>query len=308
MYKILLKQNVANLDSAVVTIGNFDGLHLGHLQLFKELNAVAKAGNYKRVAITFEPLPLEYFSDVKKEERLSRLSLLRDKFLILKENDLIDEFVILHFNSELANLSPERFIKEILLDKLNTKHIVIGHDFKFGKAGAGKVDDFIRFGLQTTLVDQFCIDGQRVSSSMIRELASKNDLVKIRNYLGHNLQYTSRVIHGNKLGRKLGVPTINLTLGQNRPALWGIYIAYVYIDNRKYNAVASIGKNPTVSNLDVYKLEGHLLDVDLDLYGKIATIEILEFIREELKFSDFDSLIMQMQQDLQKARDYFKKD
>ncbi len=306
MYKILLNPDTVNLDSAVVTVGNFDGLHLGHIELFKELNNVAKKYNYKRVAITFEPLPLEHFSDIKKEERLSRLSLLRDKFLLLKKNNLIDELIVLHFNSQIANLSPKAFIKEILLNKLNTSHVVIGHDFKFGKNGMGKINDFIKLGLEITLVEPFCINTERISSSIIRNLASKNDLTFIRNYLGHNLQYTSRVIHGKKLGRKLGVPTINLSLGRNKPALWGIYTAYIYIDNKRYNAVASIGKNPTVSDLDTYKLEGHLLDVDLDLYGKIATIEILGFIREELKFNDIDSLIRQMQKDLQQARAYFK--
>lgn len=306
MYKILLNPDAVNLDSAVVTIGNFDGLHLGHLELFKTLNIVAKKYNYKRVAITFEPLPLEHFSDIKKEERLSRLSLLRDKFLLLKKNDLIDELVVLHFNSRIANLSPKAFIKEVLLNKLNTSHVVIGHDFKFGKNGGGKINDFVKLGLEITLVEPFCINTERISSSIIRNLATKNDLTLIRNYLGHNLQYTSRVIHGKKLGRKLGVPTINLSLGRNKPALWGIYTAYIYIDNKRYNAVASIGKNPTVSDLDTYKLEGHLLDVDLDLYGKIATIEILGFIRDELKFNDIDSLIRQMQKDLQQARAYFK--
>ncbi len=306
MYKILLNPDIVSLDSAVVTIGNFDGLHLGHLELFKTLNIVAKKYNYKRVAITFEPLPLEHFSDIKKEERLSRLSLLRDKFLLLKKNDLIDELVVLHFNSRIANLSPKAFIKEVLLNKLNTSHVVIGHDFKFGKNGGGKINDFVKLGLEITLVEPFCINTERISSSIIRNLATKNDLTLIRNYLGHNLQYTSRVIHGKKLGRKLGVPTINLSLGRNKPALWGIYTAYIYIDNKRYNAVASIGKNPTVSDLDTYKLEGHLLDVDLDLYGKIATIEILGFIRDELKFNDIDSLIRQMQKDLQQARAYFK--
>lgn len=121
------------------------------------------------------------------------------------------------------------------------------------------------------------------------------------------MHYTSRVIHGNHLGRKYGVPTINLCLGKNKPAVWGIYVAYVYIDGIRYNAIASIGKNPTISDLDGYKLEAHLFDIDLNLYGKVATVEILEFLREELKFDNLELLFKQIYTDLDNARQYFIK-
>lgn len=304
MYKINLKPH----DSAqsVITIGNFDGLHLGHLQLLNTMRDLARQKNYRTIVITFEPLPLDYFSDQKALKRQPRLSLLRDKYLILKQLGFIDELIVLHFNSSVANLSPDEFIQHVLCERLNVAHVVIGHDFKFGKGGVGHAADFIKHGVATTIIDQYNIIGARVSSSIIRSLARENALVEVKKYLGRNLQYTSRVIFGNQLGRKFGVPTINLSLGRNFPALWGIYVALVHIEGKTYHAVASIGKNPSVTTSENYKLEAHLLDVDLNLYGKIATIEVLTFMREERKFSDLDLLFKQIHQDLADARQYFR--
>ncbi|MCC2645406.1 MAG: ribF [Burkholderiales bacterium] len=305
MYRIKLNKNINQLLPAIATIGNFDGLHLGHLELFRQLNILSKQFNYRRIAITFEPLPQEYFSKKSQQQRLARLSLLRDKFNFLHKHDLVDELVVLHFNHNIANLDPGTFINNLLKSRLGIAHIAVGHDFKFGKDRSGTINDFVNHEIKIYSMPPFYVDEKRVSSSLIRDLASANLLNEVYKFLGHNITYTSRVVYGNQLGRKFNVPTINLSLGLNRPALWGIYIAYVYIDKIRYNAVASIGKNPTVSKIDSYKLEAHLLDVNLDLYGKIATIEILQFIREELKFDDLDSLFKQIQTDLQISRNYF---
>ena len=220
-------------------------------------------------------------------------------------NPYVDELIVIHFNSNIAKLSPKEFIQSILQEQLNTVKVVIGHDFRFGVGGAGSIDDLQKYGLDVEMVPPYCIDNKRVSSSLIREYASINDLKSVSKYLGRNLHYTSRVIHGNHLGRKFGVPTINLSLGHNKPALWGIYVAHVYIDGVRYQAVASIGKNPTVSKLDNYKLEAHLFDTDLDLYGKVATIEILAFLRNELKFNDLDLLFEQIHIDIKNSKLYF---
>ena len=305
MYKIVLNSN-NQLQDAVATIGNFDGLHLGHQQLLQKLNIIASANNYKRILITFESLPQEYFCDIKGELRRSRLSLLRDKYFILKEKNLVDELIIIHFNSNIAKMSYDIFIEQILKSQLNIKHVVVGHDFRFGNLGLGNINSFAKHGVSSTEFAEYCLDNERISSSMLRQLASENKLFELHQYLGRNLHYTSRVIRGNQLGRTLGVPTINLSLGRNKPALWGIYTAYVYIDNIKYKAVASIGRNPTICDNGGYKLEAHLLDIDLDLYGKIARVELLSFLRNELKFANIDELISQMQQDLINTRKYFK--
>ncbi|MDQ5921789.1 MAG: riboflavin kinase / adenylyltransferase [Pseudomonadota bacterium] len=310
MYRIALGGNSFNLHEldihdckSVVAIGNFDGVHLGHQQLLAMLDDVAVQNSYKRVAIIFEPLPLEYFLDQKNQHRIPRLSLLRDKFYYLQS--LVDELVVIHFNAAIADLTPQQFIQHILKQKLNAAHVVIGHDFRFGRGRSGSVEDFIKHDIECTVVEPVILDQVRVSSSIIREFANNNDLLNVTRYLGHNLHYTARIVHGKKMGRKFGVPTINLTLGKYRLALWGVYVAKVYIDHCTYNAVVSIGKNPTTNNLGVYNLEAHLLDVDLDLYGKIATIEILQFIRQECKFNDLDSLFDQIHSDIACARNYF---
>lgn len=306
MFKIIINSLQDESLPCVATIGNFDGMHLGHMQLISRLNDVMYRDKYRRTVITFEPLPLEYFADCSNSQRLPRLSLMRDKFKVLKSLGFIDEFIILRFNTSLSNMSPADFIDDILIKKLGVLHVVIGHDFKFGKNGAGNIADFHKAEIETTEIKPYFVNGNRVSSSIVREYASENNLEQLRRYLGRNIHYTSRVIYGNQLGRKFGVPTINLCLGKNKPALWGIFVAVVYIDGVRYNAVASIGKNPTVSNLDTYKLEAHLLDVDLDLYGKIATVEILKFLREERKFDDLDTLFKQIHLDLSQSREYFK--
>ena len=303
MFKVVI--NKLQQPNTVVAIGNFDGLHIGHLQLFDKLNQVAKQNNYKRVAITFEPLPLEYFSDINNKQRSPRLCLLRDKFFLFRKYDLIDELVVLHFNTSIANLSPDSFIQSVLKQKLNVVHVVAGYDFKFGKDGLGTTKDLKSNGIDCTIVPPYMLNNQLISSSIIRDLAKDNQLNLVNHYLGRNLHYTSRIIHGNKMGRKFGVPTINLSIGKNRLALHGVYTARVHIGAVSYNAVVNIGKNPTTNNLDSYKLEAHLLGVDLYLYGKIARVEVLQFIREEIKFDNLNNLFIQIDKDVSFTKSYF---
>ena len=306
MQRIIINKN--NKKIAIATIGCFDGIHLGHQELFKSMAKIASANNYKTIVITFEPLPLEYFYDQLDKPRLTRLSLLRDKVDILKNLGYIDEVVVLHFNSSIANLNPKEFIAQILKERLNIAHIVIGYDFKFGKNGTGNTNDLKEDGIIVSEIRPYLQNEQLISSSILRNLASQNQLSIIKNYLGRNLQYTARIIYGKQLGRKYNVPTINLNLGRNKPALHGIYVAVVHIEGVTYNAVASIGKHPTTDNKsERYHLEAHLLDVNLNLYGKIAMVEILEFLRHEEKFTNLDTLFRQIHLDIEKSRQYFLK-
>lgn len=305
MQRIVFNPVETSKTESVVTIGNFDGLHLGHQELLRKMHDVARQNNYRTIVITFEPLPLEYFFDQGQKPRLPRLSFLRDKVGILQKLSYIDELVIIHFNAAIANLSPQDFIRKVLQQQLNVCHAVIGYDFKFGKNGIGCKQDLVQSGINVTNVEPYLVKNTLISSSLLRDLANNNELSKIREYLGRNLHYTGRVIYGKQLGRQYNVPTINLSLGQNKPALQGIYIARVSIEGSSYNAVASIGQNPTTSKALRYNLEAHLLDVDMDLYGKIATVEILAFMRSEEKFIDLDTLFRQIHLDIQKTREYF---
>lgn len=306
MYRINISSNrPRNGQKIIATVGNFDGVHLGHLELLMQLNQQAKDGQAWRILITFDVLPHEYFADINNKLRSPRIGLLRDKINIIKKSGLVDEVVILHFNHAIANLTPNEFIQRILINKLNISDMLVGHDFRFGYQALGNLSDLRRNGINAHEFAEIKYNQVRVSSSLIRELATEQNIELIRSYLGHNVCYTSRVVYGNQLGRKYGVPTINLNLRRIRPVLWGIYTGFVYIDGCRYNGVISIGKNPTVSDGKVYKVEAHLLDVDLNLYGKIATVEILDYLRSELKFTDLDALFTQIHKDMQDARDFF---
>lgn len=289
----------------VATIGSFDGVHDGHKELLKQLDAKAEKLGAWRILVTFDVLPREYFADKSKTLRMPRIGLLRDKIDIVRKTGLVDEVVILHFNHYLARLSPEVFAQNILRNQLSVTHMLVGHDFNFGYKASGGIQDLIKSGIDAEEFSEVRYHGVRISSSLIRELATEQNLGKIREFLGHNISYTSRVVYGNQIGRQYGVPTINLDLRMIRPVLWGIYVGFIYIEGVRYNGVISIGKNPTISEGKVYKVEAHLLDVDLNLYGKIATVEILHYLRPELKFTDLDTLFTQIHKDMQDARDFF---
>jgi riboflavin kinase/FMN adenylyltransferase len=301
MFEIKLKNNFYNNTDVVATIGNFDGIHLGHQELFKQMVTFAQSHKVKSVVITFEPLPKEF---IEADNNLLRLSLLRDKYNIVK-TFAIDSLVVMRFNSQLQKLAAKDFVQDILIKQLKIKYLFVGNDFRFGYQALGNIKLLQDLGINVVQSPEYKINNSRVSSSLIRSYAKDNKFTAVKLLLGRNIMYTSRVVYGNQLGRKYGVPTINLLLVNKVPILWGIYFAYVYIDNIRYNAVVSCGQNPTVTTTKNYKLEAHLLDVDLNLYGKIATIEILDFSRAELKFESLEQLFEQIHQDLQNARNYF---
>ena len=187
MYRVILNStNNQQQQQAIATIGNFDGLHLGHQELLQTLNSIAKQNNYWRILITFESLPQEYFQDLRGIERSARLSLLRDKYIVLKEGNFVDELVVLHFNSSMAKMTPDEFIQQILINKLNIRHVVVGHDFRFGYGGLGDINSFAGTPIIATEFAPHCVAGDRVSSSMLREFATQNKLSELYRYLGHN--------------------------------------------------------------------------------------------------------------------------
>ncbi len=306
MFRFKLSSNTLQANQSIIaTIGNFDGMHLGHRELLGQMNQLASVKQAWRILITFDVLPHEYFADRAGQLRAPRISLLRDKIRALKDSAVVDEVVVLHFNQSVAKLLPNEFIQRILLQRLNVSDMLVGHDFRFGYQARGSITDLKMAGIIVNEFAELKHQQQRVSSSLIRELAAKQDLGLIHSYLGHNICYTSRVVKGNQLARKWNFPTINLNLYKIRPVLWGIYTSYVYIEGKRYFGVTNIGKNPTVSEGKVYKIETHLLNVDLNLYGKIAAVEILHYLRPELKFDGLEPLFKQMYQDLADAHAFF---
>ncbi len=301
MLKIALSKNNFH-KSRIVALGNFDGIHLGHLKIINELNAIAKQKQYLRTLILFFPLTHEYLhsSNLK-----LRISLLRDNIQFLKTQNLVDEVILIHFNNSISKMSGEEFTDKILIKQLNVKHMVIGHDFSYGYNRSGTIETLKKFKISTSIVEPYYIDDKIISSSLIRQLLLKKDFNLAIKYLGHDLTLTGRVVYGNQLGKIAEVPTININLNKTVPALQGVFLSYVYIENKKYNAISNIGTKPTVTNAGNYNIETHLLNAKVNCYNKIAQVVFIKYIRPEKKFSDKDEMFAQIKLDVSYAMTYF---
>jgi riboflavin kinase/FMN adenylyltransferase len=294
------------LAASAVTIGNFDGVHRGHQQVISQLQRVARSASLPTVVIIFEPQPIEYFAPDKAPKRLARF---REKIAYLKAQQ-IDYLLCLRFNQELASQSAEDFVQQILVEGLNTKHLVIGDDFHFGKNRQGNFQ-FLqqhseRFGFIVDETETLIIDDERVSSTRVRQCIQQDDFDKAAELLGRPYSLSGRIAHGKKLGRKLGYPTINIKMGDKTLIVKGIFAVIVKgIDNRVLQGVASIGTRPTVNGVDTI-LEVYILDFDQDVYGYSVVVEFLHKIRDEEKFDSLAELTTWIAQDTEKAKAFFK--
>jgi len=300
-----------NLDvlsrGSIVTIGNFDGLHLGHRMLLDEVLEQAQQFGLPAVVMCFEPTPQEFFSPQGPPARLMRFS---EKRQALEEYG-IDVFCCLDFDEQLRGGSPEWFIQEILVKSLNVRHLIVGDQFRFGKDRAGHVADLESAGdndnFQVDGIASLESDGSIVSSTLIRRALSSGNLKRAAELLGKNYSMSGEVIHGNHLGRRLGFPTANIDPDRIHVALMGIFAARVRgLHNKVLNAVASIGTRPTVGGKKML-LEVHIFDFDEEIYGQELQVEFIEKIRDELNFPDIDALIEHINDDVTKARQILSK-
>lgn len=293
------------LPDCVVTIGNFDGIHLGHQHVLEQLKSAAKQRNLMSTVVIFEPQPNEFFAPTKAPKRLSRF---REKLNYLKSQE-IDFLFCLKFDQKLASLEADDFVKSILIDGLNTHHLVIGDDFRFGKNRTGDFD-LLRLcgrehGFDVESSDTLLIDSHRVSSTRIRECIQNDNFDLAEQLLGRPYSLSGKVSHGQKLGRELGFPTINIKMGDKTLIVKGIFAVRVKgIDNRVLQGVASIGTRPTVNGVDTI-LEVFILNFDRDVYGYCVEVEFLYKIREEQKFDSLEELTSHMKDDINKAKHYF---
>ncbi|MDB2705694.1 bifunctional riboflavin kinase/FAD synthetase [Pseudomonadota bacterium] len=290
----------------VATIGNFDGVHLGHQAVLTQLAMKGKVLALPAVVITFESQPNEFFSPEKAPARLSRF---REKVEILSCYS-IQEMCVLRFNQKLAQMSAQEFIQTLIVDGLNIKYLVVGDDFKFGKDREG---DFTmlqeageRFGFQVVNMHTFSVDGIRVSSTRVRQALISGDLALAEKLLGRPYRMSGRVAHGDKRGRTMGFPTANIHLHRCKVPLSGVYAVQLFgVDGEPLLGVANVGVRPTVG-ADKALLEVHLFDFNREIYGERVQVHFLKRIRDEQRFKDLDALILQIQQDCQQARQYFK--
>ena len=242
-------EKIKNIENSVVTIGNFDGIHKGHIQLIKRTVDQAKKKNFKSVIFTFENHPMRYF----RANSIKNLMTNEDKIEMMKSLG-IDIIVMIPFDEYMTKISGHDFIKEILLDTLGAKKVIVGHDFTFARNKEGNIrllkDLSEKYGFELEVVNPIKIDDIRISSTHIRNLISSGDVEKVYKYLGRNYTLSGEVVHARKIGRTIGFPTANIRIDENMviPKV-GIYATKVYIDNKIYYGATNIGYNPTDINI-----------------------------------------------------------
>ena len=289
-------------NGSVVCIGAFDGLHLGHRALVRHAVARARAIGVESVALSFEPLPREFFA---RADPPPRLSLARAKIEGLRELG-VDVVGLLRFDGKLAAMSPEAFVERVLVKRLGAREVWVGPEFRFGHRRAGDIHvlhrEGERHGFIAGEIEPLRIDGERVSSTRIRQALANGDFGAAARLLGKPYAVSGRVVRGQQLGRTLGYPTANLRFAGKVPALRGIYATRVHgVGDAPWPSVSSFGTRPTVGGVEPL-LEAHLFDFEGDLYGRRIEVEFVARLRDEEKFPDLPTLVAQMHRDAGQAR------
>ncbi|MGA2551920.1 MAG: bifunctional riboflavin kinase/FAD synthetase [Burkholderiaceae bacterium] len=294
-----------------LTIGNFDGVHRGHQALLAHLRAAADDLGIAAAVMTFEPHPREFFAKKAHDPTRApaRIASLRDKLGALAAAG-VDRVIVEHFGSRFAALTARQFIEEILVKGCHARWIMVGEDFCFGAGRSGNVN-LLRsageeFGFTVKTLATVTEDGERVSSSLVRKALAEGNLERARQLLGRPYFMSGHVVHGAKLGRKLGFPTLNLRIAHPRPALSGIFVVQVHgLDGPPVPGVASIGLRPTVDQSGRVLLEVHLFDFASNVYGKLVSVEFLKKLRDEEKYPDLAALTAAISEDTRQARAFF---
>jgi len=289
-------------NGTVCTIGNFDGMHLGHQKIFKRLSAAKKKYDLPAVACTFEPHPVRLLNP---QKGLKLIYSYEQRYELIEQCEP-DALVILDFSHELARTPAQDFVKKVLVDLLHIKMIVVGYDFNFGKGGDGNAEALARFGelygFEVEQVPAVERDGRIVSSSRIRRLIGAGEMEMVRWMLGRPFYLKGSVVEGKKRGGKLlGFPTANLSTQQELIPAKGVYAAIVKTPLGVHKAAVNVGCNPTFNN-DGVSIEAHLLKFSQDIYGSDMEIFFIRRIRDEMRFDSIDRLKAQMEIDIEKIR------
>lgn len=288
----------------VLTIGNFDGAHLGHQRVLDKLKQAANQLGLPAVVMVFEPQPKEWFDASTAPARLSTLA---EKIDLLQAQN-IDALACMAFNQRFRGLSAEQFVQQVLVKGLNVKALIVGDDFRFGCDRSGDFTYLKQSGAQLgfTVDDTRTVEqqGERISSTLVRQALQQADLDRVNVLLGREYSITGRVAHGQKLARTFGVPTANVLLKRNHTPLIGVFAVEVSTKQGHFQGVANIGMRPTVGTLTPI-LEPHLFGFTGDLYGQRIKVTFKHKIRDEKRFNGLDELKAAIQQDIQLAKAYF---
>ncbi len=289
----------------VATIGNFDGVHLGHQAVIGQLAEKANDLCLPTTLITFEPQPQEYFAPQASPPRLMRF---REKMQALHRYT-VDRVLCLAFNDMLAQMPHTQFIEDILIKGLGLRYLVVGDDFRFGRNREGTFSMLQeagqKHGFQVVNMHTFSVAGERVSSTRIRQALAKGDMLMAEELLGRDYRMSGRVAHGEKLGRQLGYPTANIHLHRKVSPLQGIFAVEVYgLDKEPLTGVASLGTRPTVNGTRTL-LEVYLFDFDEDIYGRHIQVSFRHKLRDEERFDSLQALTAQIEKDVEQAKEFF---
>lgn len=296
--------NIKNqISQCVLTLGNFDGVHLGHQQLINHLITQGKRLNLPTVVMLFEPQPLEFFCP---DNAPSRLTSFQEKVILIEKLG-IDYIIAIPFNQTFAKMPADDFIQDWLINKLQAKYIAIGDDFRFGYERKGDINLLEHYaqtyGFAVESIPTFVFDHLRVSSTAVRKALFNNDFQLAHCLLGRNYAIAGRVIHGNALARQLGFPTANIHLHRKKPALQGVYLVKVKnsCSQQSYHGIANIGIRPTIEGKKAI-LEVNLFDFSGDLYGQYLDVTFVKKLRDEKKFNSLTELKEQITQDVCTAK------
>jgi len=307
---MLISRGIPDKASAPValTIGNFDGVHLGHRAILARLVESARSKSLVSCVLTFEPHPREFFSPSSAPARLSNLREKLEAFASLG----VERTHICRFNRDFADLSAQEFIERVVCRGLNAKWLLVGDDFRFGRKRAGDLALLQAEGkkraFEVSAMSKVMVKGQRASSTMVRDALALGNLEQARELLGQPYSISGRVVHGDKTGRKIGFPTANIRIKHPRPALGGIFAVEVAgISEYPLKGVASLGVRPTIKDNGAPLLEVYVFDFDSEIYGQHVQVNFLHKLRDEEKYPDIETLKAQIRRDVKNAESFFNR-
>jgi riboflavin kinase / FMN adenylyltransferase len=294
-----------SMAGSVVTMGNFDGIHLGHQALIRNTVEESKRLGYPSIVLTFEPHPLKILAP----ERAPRLILSYEDKMGLLESFGVEIVIAQRFDRQFASIAADEFVRRLLVDRLRIKKLWVGRDLRFGQGRKGGTDDLLRLapdaGFEVGVLDPILLDGVRISSSIIRQLVEKGRVNEVRPMLGRYHFVSGRVVTGHRRGHKLGFPTANISSATEVVPMNGIYATLIQLRHKQWFSVSSIGVNPTFGD-GARTMESFILNFEEDIYDESVKLSFVKRLRDEKKFSRVQDLVAQMHDDVNGAKAVFK--
>lgn len=292
------------VQDSVIALGNFDGLHKGHQELIKEAVRIAEEQSLSSVVFTFRNHPSNAIAG---KTVVKNIMDIHEKSIVAERLG-VDYMVNIRFDKFIMKLQPEEFVERVLVKNLHIKHAVCGFNYSFGYKGLGDPELLKRlgekYGFEVTVIPEFSIDGETVSSTSIRLLLEKGDMLKYQRFTGRTYKIGGYVMHGQHFGRTMGFPTANLSLSNNMALpVNGVYVTNITVDGEKYHSVTNVGNKPTVGEFEK-NAETHIFDYKGDIYGKRVIVEFIDLLRPEMKFESIIALADQIERDCVDARSY----